>query len=56
MKNKFILEDVENNKKTEFKTLREISKILDIDYHQARELYAMSNKPKKYLHSFLNFF
>lgn len=47
---KFILEDKISNSQTEQKTLREISKILGIDYFQVRSIYIESKKPKKFLH------
>lgn len=53
-KNKFILEIIkdENSTKTEFKTLRQISEKLGLEYHQIRCLYIQSKKPAK-LHPFL---
>ncbi len=48
MKNKFILENLENNEIKEYKTLRDISKELKIDYFQIRELKEHSIRPKKF--------
>ena len=51
MKNKFILQNLENNETKEYQTLREISKELNIDYFQIRELKEHCIKPKKIFHS-----
>jgi hypothetical protein len=51
MKNKFILENLENNEIKEFKSLRDISNDLNIDYFQIRELKEHCIKPKKFFHS-----
>ena len=47
---KFILINKETQESQEFKTLREISELLNIEYYQIRTIYAESKKPKKYLH------
>lgn len=47
---KFELENIETNEKKKYKSLREISNDLNIEYHQARGLYLQSTKPKKFLH------
>ena len=47
---KFILENQETGSTEEYKTLREISKKLNIDYFQVRSIYLESSKPKKFLH------
>ena len=51
MKNKFILENLENNEIKEYKSLRDISNDLNIDYFQIRELKEHCIKPKKFFHS-----
>ena len=51
MNNKFILQNLENNEIKEYKSLREISKELNIDYFQIRELKEHCIKPKKFFHS-----
>ena len=51
MKNKFILENLENNEIKEFKSLRDISNDLNIDYFQIRELKEHCIKPKKIFHN-----
>ena len=51
MKNKFILENLETNEIKEYKTLRDISKELKIDYFQIRELKEHSIRPKKFFHN-----
>ncbi len=48
---KFILTNKETQETQEFKTLREISEFLNIEYFQIRTIYAESKKPKKYLHA-----
>jgi hypothetical protein len=58
MNYKFLLNqlDEEGNiiKSKEMKTIREISKLLSIEYHQARLLYLLSHKEsKKGLHPLL---
>ena len=50
MKNKFILKNLSEDIETEYKTLRQIAKDLNIDYHNARAIYLESIKPKKFLH------
>ena len=47
---KFILINKETQETQEFKTLREISEFLNIEYFQIRTIYQESKKPKKYLH------
>ena len=51
MKYKFIVENLENNETKEYKSLRDISNDLNIDYFQIRELKQHSIKPKKFMHS-----
>ena len=51
MKNKFILENLENNEIKEYKSLRDISNDLNIDYFQIRELKEHCIKPKKFFHN-----
>lgn len=51
MNNKFILQNLENNETKEYKTLRDISKELNVDYFQIRELKQHCIKPKKFFHS-----
>ena len=51
MKNKFILENLESNEIKEYKSLRDISHELNIDYFQIRELKEHCIKPKKFFHS-----
>jgi hypothetical protein len=51
MKNKFILENLENNEIKEYKTLRDISKELKIDYFQIRELKEHCIRHKKFFHN-----
>jgi hypothetical protein len=51
MKNKFILENLENNEIKEYKSLRDISNDLNIDYFQIRELKEHCIRPKKFFHS-----
>jgi hypothetical protein len=51
MKNKFILKNLENNEIKEYKSLRDISNDLNIDYFQIRELKEHCIKPKKFFHS-----
>ena len=50
MKNKFIVENLENNEKKEYESLRDISNDLKIDYFQIRELKQHCIKPKKFMH------
>ena len=50
MENKFIVENLENNEIKEYKSLREISNDLKINYFQIRELKQHSIKPKKFMH------
>jgi len=47
---KFIFINKETQETSEFKTLREISNKLNIDYFQVRSIYLESKKPKKFLH------
>lgn len=47
---KFILTNKQTQETKEYKTLRVISKELDIDYFQIRSIYLESTKPKKFLH------
>ena len=51
MKNKFISENLENNDIKEYKSLRDISNDLNIDYFQIRELKEHCVRPKKFMHS-----
>lgn len=51
MNYKFILQNLENNETKEYQTLREISKELNIDYFQIRELKESSIRPKKFMHN-----
>lgn len=51
MNNKFILQNLENNETKEYKSLRDISNDLKIDYFQIRELKQHSIKPKKIMHN-----
>ena len=57
MQMKFLLnqlgEDGSVQKTKEMKTLRDISNLLNIQYHQTRLLYLNSKKPSKALHPFL---
>ena len=50
MNYKFILQNLENNETKEYKSLREISNDLNIDYFQIRELKQHCIKPKKFFH------
>lgn len=50
---KFELQFLDDNKIVKYKTLREISKELNIEYFQTRGIFAHSMKPKKYLHPHL---
>lgn len=50
MLNKFIFINKETGENKEYKTLKEISKDLNIDYYQIRSVYLESRKPKKFLH------
>jgi len=50
---KFELENLETNEKIKYKTIKQISDDLNIDYFQIRELFKHSMKPKKYLHQYL---
>ncbi len=47
---KFILVHKTSGDSKTYKTLREISKALNIDYFQARSIYLESKQPKKFLH------
>ncbi len=47
---KFVLINKETQETQEFKTLREISQYLNIEYFQIRSIYVESKKPKKFLH------
>ena len=51
MNNKFILENILTGEKSNFKTMRNISDFLCIDYHKARGLYIYNTKGKKHLHN-----
>ena len=51
MNNKFILENILTGEKSNFKTMRNISDFLCIDYHKARGLYIYNTKGKKQLHN-----
>ena len=51
MKNKFILENLESNEIKEYKSLRDISHDLNIDYFQIRELKEHCIRPKKFFHN-----
>ncbi len=48
MKLKFVLENKQNGEIKQYKSLKEISKVLDMDYHQIRSIY--SSDKKKFLH------
>ena len=48
MNNKFILENILTGEKSNFKTMRNISDFLCIDYHKARGLYIYNTKGKKH--------
>ena len=50
MKDKFILENLETKEIKNYKSLRDISKDLNTDYFQIRELKESSSKPKKFYH------
>lgn len=50
MLNKFILENIETGTKQEFKSIRAISKELNLDYFHIRSIYLESFQPKKFLH------
>jgi hypothetical protein len=50
-KTKFILTILENGETKEYKTMKDIAKDLDIDYHSARAIYANYKQKKK--HQFL---
>ena len=47
---KFIFTNKQTGETKEYKTLKEISKELNIDYFQVRSIYLQSKKPKKFLH------
>lgn len=51
MKIKYTLINLETDESKQYKTLREISKELNIDYFQIRELRMNTITPKKYLHN-----
>ena len=51
MNYKFILETFESGEKKHFKTMRDISNHLGVDYHKARGLYIYNTKGKKHIHS-----
>jgi len=55
MKNKFILENLESNEIKEYKSLRDISNDLNIDYFQIRELKEHCIKPKNFSTLSINF-
>jgi len=50
MLSKFILTNKETNETKHFKSLRQISQELCIDYFHVRSIYLESFKPKKFLH------
>lgn len=50
MKAKFILTNKTTGEIKQCKSLREISKYLNIDYFQVRSIYLESKSPKKFLH------
>ena len=53
---KFVLQFLEtetNKKEVEIKTLRDIALLLNIEFHQARELYLFNKKQVKRAHPFL---
>ena len=47
---KFLLLNKSTGETKHYKTLREISIELNIDYFQVRSIYLESKKPKKFLH------
>ncbi len=47
---KFLLINKNSGETKTYKTLREISKELNIDYFQVRSIYLESKQPKKFLH------
>jgi hypothetical protein len=47
---KFLLINKTTGETKEYKTIREISKELNLDYFQVRSIYLESVKPKKFLH------
>ena len=51
MNYKCILETFESGEKKHFKTMRDISNYLGVDYHKARGLYIFNTKGKKHIHS-----
>ena len=51
MNNKFILTNLQTNETKEYKSLRDISKDLKIDYFQIRELKEHCVRPKKFMHN-----
>lgn len=48
-KTKFILTNKKTGLSEKHKTLRTISELLEIDYHQARAIYIYSTKGKKHI-------
>lgn len=53
---KFILQFLENEnskKEVEIKTLKDVALLLNIEYHQARQLYLFEKKQVKRAHPFL---
>ena len=48
MKFRYILENLETKEQVHYKTLKEISNTLNIDYHQARSVYLSDQK--QYIH------
>jgi hypothetical protein len=51
MKNKFILENLQSNEIKEYKSLRDISNELKIDYFEIRELKEHCIRTKKFFHN-----
>lgn len=47
---KFIFTNKQTGETKEYKTVRDISKDLNIDYFQVRSVYLESKSPKKFLH------
>jgi hypothetical protein len=50
MLEKFILKNKQTQLTKKYKSIKEISKDLNIDYFQVRAVYVESKKPKKFLH------
>ena len=51
MRNKFILINKQTRESKQYKSLKQISIDLDIEYFQIRSIYLESKAPKKFLHS-----